>query len=115
MEDKMAEIASRGMAPLVVAWRVDVFAGIRVHRAPKIARSPDFWDLHRVTLPRRLGRPRAKKISEKVRRVTPYAPSRLCSVSMPRAPSPYPCDFTPLSLTDALDAACCSVFVLRWA
>ena len=30
---------------------------------------------------------------------------------MPRAPSPYPCDFTPLSLADALFAACCSVFV----
>jgi hypothetical protein len=51
----------------------------------------------------------------KARRVTPTNPPALCSVSMPRAPSPYPLDFTPLSLADALDAACCSVFVLRWA
>ena len=52
----------------------------------------------------------------KARRVTPTNLPALCSVTpMPRAPSPYPGDFTPLSLADALFAASCSVFVLRWA
>ena len=51
----------------------------------------------------------------KARRVTPTNLPVLCSASMPRAPSAYPCGFTPLSLADALDAACCNVFVLRWA
>ena len=58
-----------------------------------------------------------KKIERngKARRVTPTNLPVLCSASMPRAPSPYPCGFTPLSLADALFAASCSVFVLRWA